>query len=237
MPGRQGGERRVVRVVRDDGARHELVRARALADPVRHAVFRYVASSRGPVGVAELARHVGRHPNAVRVHLARLRDAGLLVEETEARTVRGRPRLQYRAAPGASGAAGVDDPYRRLAHLLLEVHRSSDGPRAVGRRVGAAAAGGLPAGVDPVEAIEAEVARQGFAPRRRDRDRAGREVELVLERCPFADVAAVDPQTVCDLHLGLAEGLAGALGGGVEVRGLFPRDPHRAGCRLRLRGA
>ena len=60
-----------------------------------------------------------------------------------------------------------------------------------------------------------------------------RRVEVVLGHCPFQDVAAQEPCTVCELHLGLAEGVAGGLGG-VSVDGMKIRDPYRAGCRLLL---
>ena len=56
----------------------------------------------------------------------------------------------------------------------------------------------------------------------------------MLGRCPFADVAATEPDTVCQLHLGLAEGLAEGLGG-LEVERLMVKDAHRAGCRLIMR--
>jgi hypothetical protein len=36
-------------------------------------------------------------------------------------------------------------------------------------------------------------------------------------------------------HLGLAEGIAEATGGTVEVTKLVARDPRRAGCRLKLK--
>jgi predicted ArsR family transcriptional regulator len=61
-------------------------------------------------------------------------------------------------------------------------------------------------------------------------------VEFTLRRCPFAEVAAADPDTICQLHLGLAEGLAEGLGQ-LTVDRLVPRDPHRAGCRLIIRRA
>lgn len=56
----------------------------------------------------------------------------------------------------------------------------------------------------------------------------------MLRHCPFADVAADDPDSICSLHLGVAEGIAG-LHGDVEVLGMVVRDPHRAGCRLQMR--
>jgi predicted ArsR family transcriptional regulator len=65
-------------------------------------------------------------------------------------------------------------------------------------------------------------------PTRSDR---GRHVDFVLGRCPFEDVAAGNPATVCQLHLGLADGLAEGLGN-VTVDRLTARNPHHAGCRL-----
>ena len=57
--------------------------ARALGDPTRHRLFRYIADAPEPVGVAELTSHVGLNHNAVRQHLAVLKEAGLVREETE----------------------------------------------------------------------------------------------------------------------------------------------------------
>jgi predicted ArsR family transcriptional regulator len=56
----------------------------------------------------------------------------------------------------------------------------------------------------------------------------------VLTHCPFAEVAADDPGTVCQLHLGLAEGLAEGLGG-LAVEGLTVKNARQAGCRLTIR--
>lgn len=46
--------------------------ARALGDPTRHRILRYVADAGRPVGVAELAEQVALNHNAVRRHLAKL---------------------------------------------------------------------------------------------------------------------------------------------------------------------
>jgi hypothetical protein len=56
----------------------------------------------------------------------------------------------------------------------------------------------------------------------------------VLRTCPFATTALADPDTVCSLHLGIAEGVAELADGRVVVDELIPHDPRRANCRLRL---
>jgi predicted ArsR family transcriptional regulator len=76
-----------------------------------------------------------------------------------------------------------------------------------------------------VDAME----RQGFDPVARTR-RDG--VEVVLRTCPFASTAVADPETVCALHLGIAEGVAELTGGRIVVDELVPHDPRRANCRL-----
>ncbi|MGH3068113.1 MAG: hypothetical protein ACRDOH_13055 [Streptosporangiaceae bacterium] len=58
----------------------------------------------------------------------------------------------------------------------------------------------------------------------------------MLGRCPFAAVAAVNSETFCQLHLGLAEGLTEGFGD-LTVERLTVRDAHRADCRLTVRRA
>lgn len=198
------------------------VLARAVAVPLRRRVLDLVLAAEGPVTVAELTDELGCNHNAVRQHLARLRKAGLVAEMLEERNTPGRPRLLYTAT-------ARPNPYARLARLLLVARRSGSSPRTAGRREGLAeAASKAPDGSDALDVLEADAARHGFAPRRVGR---GRRMELVLDVCPFADVAAYDPATVCALHRGLAEGIVEGVGG-ARVERFVANDPHRAGCRV-----
>ncbi|HET9732462.1 MAG TPA: hypothetical protein VFP54_07275, partial [Acidimicrobiales bacterium] len=126
---------------------------------------------------------------------------------------------------GASGA------YPWLATLLAGAVRRGQDPRQVGRQDGHRRAAELSGTGDAVDLLETEMVRRGFRPERAER---GRRVEFVLGRCPFAEVAEGDPDVVCQLHLGLAEGLGEGLGG-VEVERLVAKKPSRAGCRLVVR--
>ena len=74
------------------------------------------------------------------------------------------------------------------------------------------------------------MARQGFDPEVRPLDEGA---EIVLHACPFASAAAADRSTVCAVHLGIAEGLAGD--GEATVTELVAYDPRAADCRLRIR--
>ena len=204
--------------------------ARALGDPTRHSIFRYVADSATPVGVAELTDHLGLNHNAIRQHLARLVETGLLLEGTAPPAGRGRPRLLYRENPNADSRGGVTGPYERLASLLAEVVRTGDNPEEVGHRAGlrTGVADRAPH-VDPMTAFTEEMARQGFSP---TLERHGVDATVTLMNCPFESVVPADADTVCGLHLGLARGVAEAVGG-LEVTALEAHEPHRAECRLR----
>jgi predicted ArsR family transcriptional regulator len=61
-----------------------------------------------------------------------------------------------------------------------------------------------------------------------------RGCDFVLGRCAFVEVAARDPDSVCQLHLGLVEEIAMALEKGAAVE-LAAKDPSRVGCRVRVR--
>jgi predicted ArsR family transcriptional regulator len=212
----------------DDEVQRE---ARALGDPTRHRLFRFILGAPDPVGVADLTEHVHLNHNAVRQHLAVLKEARLVVEDVEVRRRPGRPRLLYRLHPEAAGRWGTQGPYAWLARLLSDAVRNQVDPRQIGREDGHRRAGELAGGGDRLDLMEEEMTRRGFRPVRTQRPH---QVHFVFQRCPFEDVALADPDTVCQLHLGQAEGLAEGLGG-LKVDRLEAKDARRAGCRLVLR--
>lgn len=207
--------------------------ARALGDPTRHRLFRYIADAPAPVTVAELTDYVHLNHNAVRQHLSVLKEAKLVIEEAERRDRPGRPRLLYRMHPEAAGRWDTPGAYAWLAALLSTAVSRGLSPRQAGRQEGHRRAAELAGAADPVDLLEDEMARRGFRPVRAGR---GERTEFVLGRCPFVEVAVDDPQTICQLHLGIAEGFAEGLGN-MEVERLVVKEARRAGCRLTVRRA
>ncbi len=204
--------------------------ARALGDPTRHAIFRYVVDAGEPVGVGELTDHVGLNHNAVRQHLTKLVAADLLIEGRSATGGPGRPRLVYTAAPAVESRWGATGPYERLALLLTEIIRTGETPVEIGRRAGRQEAAGHPAGDDAVAALVRTMTRSGFDPTVEQRDGG---VDLVLHTCPYESTVLADPDTICELHRGLAMGVVEEVGGAV-VDDLVRQDPRNAQCRLRI---
>jgi len=205
------------------------VQARALGDPTRHELFRYIADTERPVDVAELTVHLGLHHNAIRQHLAKLVEAGLVEEATAPPAGRGRPRLCYTLDASAGSQWGVIGPYERLTLLLTEIIRTGDSPVEVGRRAGRRARALASDDADPVTSLVNAMAQHGFEPTAK---RRGTQVDILLRACPFETTALADPDTVCGLHLGLAVGAADSAGG-LVVDELIRRDPRRGTCRLR----
>jgi predicted ArsR family transcriptional regulator len=202
--------------------------ARALGDPTRHAIFRHLLAAGRPLGIAELNEQFAFNHNAIRQHLAKLVAAGLVLESKAASSGPGRPRLVYEPEPSADGHWGGTGPYERLSGLLLEIIRTGHGPEVVGRRAADQFRAPSPSG-DPVADLSAAMARQGFDPEVR-RTRQGADV--VLHHCPFATAALADRDTVCSLHLGIADGLVEGTDAAVDR--LFALDPRTAGCKIRL---
>lgn len=204
------------------------LQAKALADPSRFRLFEHIASATAPVLIADLTDLLGFNHNAIRQHLAILVGAGLVDEQNEVRTTRGRPRKIYALRSDALSAFGsISGSYETLAGLLLELADSDDSPYEVGRRSGAHSPLDPSGGVGRVtDLLRRRLASDGFEPTTSD---AG---ITTLHHCPFADVAGKNPGVVCEIHRGLIDGYLSAKDG--ATAGLEIHEPHRAGCRVTL---
>lgn len=206
--------------------------AKALGDPTRYRIFRYIDEAKQPVYVDELTGLLHVNHNAVRQHLAVLKEACLVSEQLENRSKPGRPRLQYSANPQMSGAWGTEGPYQTVAVLMAEIIKTKRSAREVGRDCGKRR---LQRSNWPKQSLltvlNENLTKDGFNPRPSETDSGW---DIVLQRCPFVEVAAIDPNTVCQLHLGLLEGLAQELDPVIDLS-LTVRDPRRAGCRVKVK--
>lgn len=199
----------------------------------RARLFATLSDLRRPATTAELSREVGLRPNGVRVHLAALERAGLVVRaHTEGR--RGRPADLWAVSPGARPAGRAPSAYQELSGFLARaIAAGATAPRemrAVGRALGHELVGtGGPGGV---EGVGHALAAMGFAPRRasgRDR-RSG----FALGNCPYREAVRVNQRAVCALHHGITEGLVDALIPAGRLTSFVAEDPCRAGCRVEI---
>ena len=213
----------------------ELEVLKALGDETRHALYREIAGSTAPRSAAELAEALGLHPNTVRLHLEKLRDAGLVEVEAIHRGTVGRPQHRYSLAPGAPGL-GFDPPSHVLLAGMLAALAEATGAdpsaaRAIGHSWGTKTAERTPS-ASCLGLLAQELDRLGFEPAADD---SGPEatgvsgvgvVRVDFLHCPFRELAEAYPELVCNLHRGICEGLADARRGTVKTFStLYQPDP------------
>lgn len=207
-----------------------------LAQSTRARLFDLLGDLRRPAGTEELADRLGMHPNGVRTHLERLREAGL-VERQRTRQGRGRPRdawaISADAAPGGEPPSGYADLGRWLAGLMSERKTARRAIEERGRDIGRALAptGGA---ATAEETMHAALVSLGFQPRREAQ--APGELTYRLCNCPYRDAVREGQEVVCTLHRGMTRGLLDGISPETKLTGFVPRDPYAAGCLIELRG-
>lgn len=202
---------------------------KALADETRYSIYRYLATATGPVGANDLADRLGLHANTVRLHLERMRDAGLVEVNAVHRGTVGRPQHVYAIAAGAP-SVGVDRPVQVVLSGLLASLAEMAGADvalavAAGRSWGVAA-GRRTRSHSCVDALTEELDRLGFE---HDLLEQSDGVSIAFRHCPFREPADAYPELVCNLHRGICEGVVEEVGGGTvnEFTTLSEHQPCR----------
>ena len=207
----------------------ELDVLKALGDETRYALYRELAGSTAPRSATELADALGLHANTVRLHLERLKDAGLVDVEAIHRGTVGRPQHRYSLAPGAPGL-GFDPPAHVLLAGLLAALAETTGAdataaRAAGRNWGRRTAERTK-GRSCLTALAQELDRLGFEPAADPDAASDGPTRIEFLHCPFRELAEAYPELVCNLHRGICEGVAEAGRGTVEqFSTLYEPDP------------
>lgn len=206
-----------------------------LSQATRARLFALLGEVRRPMGTDELAKRLELHPNGVRVHLERLREAGLITRE-RTRQARGRPRdmwlISPDARPGGEPPSGYADLGRWLARVISPGRTSLRRVEATGRMIGQELA---PDGdCSAEEKMRAVLAAMGFQPHREPGQAGGLTYRLC--NCPYRDAVHESPDVVCTLHRGVTQGLLDEISPETELSGFVARDPYVAGCLIELRG-
>lgn len=95
--------------------------ARALGEETRFGIYRQVCVAGEPVSVRSLAQEFSLHPNAIRQHLARLEQAGLVVSRPDRNGGgAGRPRRLYEPSPQPLEFSHPPRSTRTILGLLAE---------------------------------------------------------------------------------------------------------------------
>ena len=221
----------------------------ALNDPVRRALYLFVANSAEAVSREQAAAAVGVQKALAAFHLDKLAEEGMLEFEFKRLTGRtgpgaGRPAKLYRRS---ARQIELTLPHREydLAGLLLagaidaaatsgrtvraELERSSfDFGRSLGEQA-TARAGARASKARQREALLEILREHGFEPRPEGRD-------IVLANCPFHALSQQFTELVCGMNLHLLEGVRSVLD--VGARDLQPRlEPEPGQCCVKFCGA
>ena len=175
---------------------------KVLGVDTRYAIYRELAQATSALSAQDVAERLDLHPNTVRPHLERMRDAEIVVVEALHRGTPGRPQHLYSLAPGAPGIHGFEPPsHTLLAGMLAAVaeHVGADKHDAavIGRSVGRAAVArsaeraatteGLPRtrAQGCLEHLVSELDRLGFDPSTEQHDDLA---HVAFLRCPFREL-------------------------------------------------
>ena len=196
----------------------------SLTDPTRRRLYVLVTRSNDPVGRDEAADALGIPRQTAAYHLDRLAAEGLVDIEFLRRTGRtgpgaGRPAKLYKRTDRDHEVSLPPRRYGLAARIILEAVSLG----AVKRKDLTAAA----------RRIGAELGEEGLdqALRETGYDPVVEEGEIRFRNCPFHVLKTQDQRTVCNLNLGLVEGM---LEGAKDGRNAY-LEPSESYCCVRVR--
>lgn len=227
-----------------DGFAERVSRVSALADPIRRALYHFVAHQAGAVSRDQAAAGLDIPRHTAKFHLDKLVDEGLLTPEFK--------RLSGRSGPGAGRPAKLYRRVRKEVNVTLPRRRydlaghvlaDTLGRIQAGTPVTSAVADAVENAADvvisswpPTEPTEAEqlvgvLARLGYEPRAERADGGDR---VRLSNCPFQQLSDDHVDVICPLN----QQFVAALGRQLGCTDVHPTAVERGtGCCVALQPA
>ncbi|MEO7126903.1 MAG: helix-turn-helix domain-containing protein [Nakamurella sp.] len=204
----------------------------ALDDPTRRALLNFVVRSAGPVGRDAVAEEFTMPRSTAAFHLDRLVAQGLLEVEFKRLSGRtgpgsGRPAKLYHRAPGEISVSVPERHYDLAANLLVAAvdKAAADGDGVIHALTDAAHQAGaqMAAGASNLGDV---LESNGFEPYTQA------DGSTAMANCPFHQLVANHPDTVCTMNLHLLRGAACACGADPDSLQL---DPAPGRCCVTIR--
>ena len=196
----------------------------SLSDPTRRRLYVFVSRSNEPIGRDEAADALGIPRQTAAYHLDRLAEEGLVDVEFLRRSGRtgpgaGRPAKLYKRTDRDHEVSVPPRRYGLAARILLDVVSTG----AIKRKDLTAAAHRIGAELGEV-GLDQALRETGYDP-------VTEEGEIRFRNCPFHVLKTQDQRTVCNLNLGLVEGMLEASGDGRRAY----LEPSETYCCVRVR--
>jgi len=189
--------------------------AKALGEETRFNIFRRIADSPEPLSVKELVSEFGMHHSAVRIHLNKLEDAGLIYsKKRRIPGAVGRPQLAFLPSERALSITLPPRNYQLLARLAMDLasaHGDTGSAEGFGegwgrgyvRERGRLADGPFPLD-GALDALVDELRRLGASPRS---SRVDDDYQILDTNCVFAELAFDYDPLICELHQAVMRGM------------------------------
>ncbi|WHX28970.1 helix-turn-helix domain-containing protein [Brevibacillus agri] len=203
----------------------------ALADPTRFSIYQFVAYSKEPITVQDVADHFAIHPNVARLHLTKLEDVNLLTAVSDKSGKGGRPSRLYSLSEQVVSLQFPPRDYQLLADIAIEslLSLGEAGEAALihmGYRIGTEMAkraivqSGLNLQTATLEEklhlIHRLVVAQGLRPDIEKLEDG--KLRFRVNNCTFSDTAKKYPSAVCQMHNALLMGIFETYLGNIELR-------------------
>lgn len=189
--------------------------AKALGEETRFDIFRRIASSPEPLSVKELVSQLGMHHSAIRIHLNKLQEAGLIhAKKRHMPGVVGRPQLAFLPSAQALSITLPPRNYELLARLAMDLalaREDAESPEDFGvhwgrgymRESGRFADGPAPLD-EALDALMVELRQLGASS---NVSRVDDGYQILETNCVFAELATDHAPLVCSLHQGVMRGM------------------------------
>ena len=221
----------------DDGFEQRISKVGALTDPIRRALYHFVAYQPGAVSRDQAAAGVDVPRHTAKFHLDKLVDEGLLVTEFKRLTGRtgpgaGRPAKLYRRERKEVNVTLPRRRYDLAGHVLADAASRALGgvPMEAALREAADNAAGvvldswLPNAGDGASQLRDILTKLGYEPRT---DHDG----VVLGNCPFRQLSDDHEDLICPVNLDFVQALARRLQCDEHPASSTPRGH---GCCVRI---
>ncbi|CAH0176409.1 hypothetical protein SRABI96_01320 [Peribacillus sp. Bi96] len=202
-----------------------------LADPTRFYIYQFIMNNHGDVSVQQIAESFKIHPNVARLHLSKLEDVDMLTSDARKTGKGGRPSRLYRLSNKVIQLHFPYRDYQLLSRIAIQTMMTlgEQGKQALyetGKLFGeelikeqlslnSTPIDGL-AFSEKVDMLKNAATIAGFSPEIQASE-VENKISFRIFNCPFKEVTAVEPNTMCSMHNSFLKGMFEALFDNVHI--------------------